>query len=118
MRKVMSSIAVAAVIGAGAAMAAQAEEKKGSADEWAGIGNFVLYPTSLMAQADVAAPCERVWDVLTRLDLLQKWAPHLHLASTTGQARAEKRGDLVAFSSDKPSGQVTGQFILASPVPN
>jgi uncharacterized protein YndB with AHSA1/START domain len=109
--------AAAALIGA-VSLACWADEKKGHGNEWAGIGNFVLNDTSLTAKAEVAAPCGNVWDVLTRIDLLQKWAPHLHLSTLADQKTAEKRGDVATFKTDKGSHQVTGMFVLASPVPH
>jgi hypothetical protein len=115
--RTVTLIAIAALIGASVTLPGRAEEQKAGSDEWAGIGNFVLNDSSLLAKAEVAAPCNKVWDVLTRIDLLQKWAPHLHLTATTDKDRAENRGDVVAFSTDKGSHRLTGLFVLASPVP-
>jgi hypothetical protein len=93
------------------AVAAPAEEHE------AFFEKFTLHESSLEGAVHVDAACNNVWKVLTQIDLLQKLAPHLHLTTNGGQKTAEKRGDVVNFSIDKPAGPATGQFILASPVP-
>jgi hypothetical protein len=78
---------------------------------------FTLNQTSLTGGIHIAAPCSVSWKVLTELTSLQKLGPHLHLTTEGGLKSAEKRGDLVHFSVDKPNGITTGTFVLASPVP-
>lgn len=93
------------------AVAAPAEQHEAFFEE------FTLHENSLDGAVHVDASCDNVWKILTQLDLLQKLAPHLHLTTDGGQKTAEKRGDVVNYSIDKPAGPATGQFILASPVP-
>jgi hypothetical protein len=78
---------------------------------------FTLNETSLTGAIHVDAPCENSWKALTQLDMLQKLGPHLHLTTSNGLKSAEKRGDVVDYMVEKPNGKVTGQFVLASPVP-
>ena len=84
------------------------------------FGRFTLNDTSLTGSIQVDAPCVESWKVLTEIDKLQTLAPHLGLSAPPPgtQKVAEKRGDLVNFATKKAQGIVTGQFVLASPVPN
>jgi hypothetical protein len=77
-----------------------------------------LNDLSLNMSIQVDANCSESWKVLTQIEKLQKLAPHLGLTANGGQTSAEKRGDVLNFAMQKPTGIVTGQFVLASPVPN
>jgi hypothetical protein len=101
--------------GASACSSAVSTEETGQYEPF--FEKFKLNETSLTGGIHIAAPCSISWKVLTQLDTLQKLGPHLHLTTENGLKSAEKRGDLVHFSVDKPNGTTTGTFILASPVP-
>jgi hypothetical protein len=96
----------------GAVAAAEAEEQHEPY-----FDKFALHENSLTGGVHIDADCKKVWEVMTTIDLLQKWAPHLHLTSINNQKTATQRGDAVNFRVERMSGTGTGQFILASPVP-